>query len=312
MIEATPSGESISRKPSSWRVPLVLGLLVVAAGCSGTQLLNNLSPRTGYHKTTDVPFDAATGLQLDVYAPRNVPKAPVVVFFFPGRWSMGDKADYRFVAKGLTSRGILAVLPNYRLYPEVRFPAFVEDAAQAVEWTRRNIAAYGGDPERIFVMGHSSGAHLAAMLALDDTYLRNAGGDPAWLKGMIGLSGPYDFPPGDAPDLSDMFGPPENFDLAQPIHYMDGTNPPMLLLLGHDDNAVNVQNTIRLAAAVERAGGPVQTVLYPSLGHGLMVAALSSFYRMEARPLDFVDDFVHARPPGLRTASASPPFSPLP
>jgi len=277
---------------------------MVFCGCSGTQLLNNLSPKSGYELVSEVPFDAPTGLKLDVYTPRHSGKAPVVVFFFPGRWSMGDKADYRFVAKGLTSRGIVAVLPNYRLYPTVRFPAFVEDAAQSVKWTRDHIAAYGGDPDRIFVMGHSSGAHLAAMLALDEAYLRNVGGDRSWLRGMIGLSGPYDFKPGSAADLSEMFGPPEDFDLAQPIHYVDGSNPPLLLLHGRDDNAVDVQNTISLTEAVERVGGPVQTVLYPKLGHGLMVASLASYYRMRSGPLDMVDEFVHAHMDERRLAGA--------
>jgi len=287
---------------------LLAGALL--GGCSGTQLLNNLSlvslfsPSGRYDFAGDIPFDPATGLELDVYTPRNAKGAPVVVFFFPGRWSMGDKTDYLFVAKGLNSRGIVAVLPNYRLYPLVRFPTFVEDAAQAVRWTHDHIADYGGDPQRIFVMGHSSGAHLAAMLALEEDFLRDVGGNRSWLKGMIGLSGPYDFEPGSAADLTDMFGPPENFELAQPIHYVDGSNPPMLLMHGHDDNAVNVENTINLGNAVERAGGQVRTVLYPKLGHGLMVASLASYYGMKAGPLDMVDEFVHADAGNVRTARA--------
>jgi len=260
------------RRP--WAAQLLAGLTAacVLGSCSGTQLLNNLgrlSPGPRYSVQSDIRFDAPTGLALDVYAPRKAEGAPVVVFFYPGRWSMGDKADYRFVAEGLVSRGIVAVLPNYRLYPKVLFPAFVEDAAQAVRWTHEHIAEYGGDPDKLFVMGHSSGAHLAALLALDDTYLKAVGGDPSWLRGMIGLSGPYDFKPGEAADLSEMFGPPEKFDLSQPIHYVDGTNPPMLLLHGRNDNAVNVQNTISLAEAVDRAGGTVSAFVYPKLGHGL-------------------------------------------
>ncbi|MFN2425224.1 MAG: alpha/beta hydrolase [Candidatus Binatia bacterium] len=287
-------------------------LALVAAGsfwnCSGTQLLNNLStlsPGPSYSVERDILFDGSTGLKLDVYAPKKAAGAPVVVFFFPGRWSMGDKADYRFVAEGLVSRGMIAVLPNYRLYPEVRFPAFVEDAAQAVQWTHEHVAKFGGDPDRLFVMGHSSGAHLAALLALDDAFLARAGGNRGWLKGMIGLSGPYDFKPESAKDLAEMFGPPEKYKLSQPIHYVDGSNPPLLLLHGHDDNAVNVQNTISLTTAVERAGGTVETVLYPKLGHGLMVASLASYYRMPAGPLDKVDAFVHARMDVVRTARAA-------
>jgi acetyl esterase/lipase len=266
-----------------------------AGGCIGTKALNLLSPKDGYHVTKDVVFDDATGLALDVYTPVHATNAAVVVFFFPGRWSMGDKSDYFFVARGLVSRGIVAVVPNYRLYPKVRFPAFVEDAARAVRWTHDNIASHGGDPRRLFVMGHSSGAYLAAMLALDEKYLKEVGGDRSWLRGMIGLSGPYDFLPAphvDA-DLRDIFGPPERYEISQPIHYVDGRNPPLLLLHGRNDNAVEVRNTISLAAAVHRAGGPVKAVLYPSLSHGLMVASLSSYYRLRSGPLERVDRFVH-------------------
>jgi acetyl esterase/lipase len=271
-----------------------LAVAVTGHGC-GTFALNLLSPGNGYVLTKDVLFDEATGLELDVYKPAGVVNAPVVVFFFPGRWSKGDKSDYLFVAKGLCSRGIVAVMPNYRLYPQVRFPSFVEDSARAVAWTHHNIAAYGGDPGRVFVMGHSSGAYLAAMLALDERYLREAGGDRSWIAGMIGLAGPYDFLPAKDEDLRDMFGPPERFASTQPIHYADGTNPPLLLLHGQNDDAVNFGNTVRLAAAVERAGGPVRTVLYPKLNHGLIVASLASYYSLHEGPLDRLDRFVHER-----------------
>lgn len=285
------------------RAGWVVAAALFATACSGTQALNNLSPRTGYDLTSNVSFAATTGLKLDVYTPSHARGAPVVVFFFPGRWSMGDKESYRFVAKGLVSRGIVAVLPNYRLYPTVRFPAFVEDAAEAVKWTRDHIADYGGDPDRLFVMGHSSGAHLAAMLALDGDYLKQVGGDRSWLKGMIGLSGPYNFMPFEDADLRDMFGPPEKFARSQPIRFVDGTNPPLLLLHGRDDNAVNVENTISLAAAVKSAGGSVETRLYSKLSHGLMVASLLSSYRMRSGPLEMVDAFVHEHMDGPRMAA---------
>jgi acetyl esterase/lipase len=281
----------------SWSLALAV---VLCSACSGTQLLNNLSLRTGYEVVRDLTFDAKTGLKLDVYTPPGADKAPVVVFFFPGRWSKGDKADYFFVARGLTSRGIVAVLPNYRLYPGVRFPSFVEDAAQAMKWARLHVADYGGDPDRIFVMGHSSGAHLAAMIALAPEFLAGVGEDRRWLRGMIGLAGAYDFLPAPDADLRDMFGPPERFAQTQPIHYADGTNPPLLLLHGRDDGAVEVGNTIRLASAVRSAGGPVQEVLYPRLNHGLIVAALASYERVRNGPLDQVERFVHLPADPLR------------
>jgi acetyl esterase/lipase len=174
----------------------------------------------------------------------------------------------------------------------VRFPAFVEDAARAVRWAQLHAGRYGGDPERLFVMGHSSGAHLAALLALQPDYLKAAGGDRAKLRGMIGLAGPYDFLPLTAPDLREMFGPPERFELSQPITFADGDNPPLLLLHGEDDENVGVHNTRNLASAVARAGGPVEAVIYPEMSHSWIVATLAAPLRARSDVLDRVADFV--------------------
>ncbi len=159
---------------------------------------------------------------------------------------------------------------------------------------------YGGSPEKIFVMGHSSGAHLAALLALNPDYLKAAGGDRAWLRGMIGLAGPYDFMPITAPDMRDMFGPPERFELSQPITFVDGDNPPLLLLHGEDDQSVGVRNTRRLSAAVAKAGGPVETVIYPEMSHAWIVATLAAPLRGRSDVLKQVSDFVR------RTLAAKP------
>lgn len=267
---------------------LALGLL---AGCSGQQMLNTLTPSSGYGQTVAV-YDAERRLSLEIYQPPGARGAPVVVFFYGGRWTAGRPADYRFVGQALVSRGFVAVLPDYRHYPKVRFPAFVEDAARAVRWAQLHAARYGGDPDRLFVMGHSSGAHLAALLALDPDLLKAAGGDRAKLRGMIGLAGPYDFLPLTAPDLRDMFGPPERFELSQPMTYVDGANPPLLLLHGEDDADVGVHNTRNLAGAVARAGGPVEAVIYPELSHSWIVATLAVPLRARSDVLDRVADFV--------------------
>src|SRR3546814_4184391 len=98
------------------------------------------------------------------------------LFFFGRRWQQGDKSQYKFVGQALAAQGFLAVIPNYRLYPQVRFPDFVKDGANAVKWARDNADRYGGSSDRLFVMGHSSGAHIAAMLALDEEFLKGVGG----------------------------------------------------------------------------------------------------------------------------------------
>lgn len=267
--------------------------LVLTAGCSGQQLLNTLTPSSGYAFAPSVVFDAANRLTLDVYAPVNAKAAPVVVFFYGGRWQDGAPADYRFVGQALASQGFVAVLPDYRHYPRVRFPEFVRDAARAVRWAQQQVARYGGDPATIFLMGHSSGAHLAAMLALNPEYLAQEGLKRSALKGMIGLAGAYDFLPLNDADLRDMFGPPERFELSQPVTFADGDNPPLLLLHGENDRTVRVRNTRNLAAAVSRAGGAVETVIYPEMSHAWIIASLAAPLRGTADVLEQVTRFIH-------------------
>ena len=270
----------------------VIASLLLLTGCSGPQLLNSLTTDKGYTVAADVPYESASGLRLDVYTPDNVQNAPVVVFLFGGRWTEGDKSLYKFAGQALASKGIVAVIPNYRLYPQVRFPAFVEDGAKAVKWARQNAASYGGDPAKLFVMGHSSGAHIAAMLALNEQYLKAVGGSRSWLKGMIGLAGPYNFLPITDPELRDIFGPPEKFEQSQPVFFVDGRNPPLLLLHGEDDQIVWVSNTRSLSKAIANAGGPVETVIYPKMSHTLIVGSLGSVLAGRIDVLSHIDVFV--------------------
>ena len=284
------------------RRTLLALVLCATAGCSGPQLLNSLTPSGGYRHASAVVYDPQRRLAADLYTPVNARRVPVVVFFYGGRWTEGEVADFRFVGQALASQGFIAVLPEYRHYPSVRFPAFVEDAARAVRWTQQQIGRYGGDPDKVFLMGHSSGAHLAAMLALAPQFLAEAGADRARLKGMIGLAGPYDFLPLTDPDLRDMFGPPERYELSQPISYVDGDNPPLLLLHGADDRIVRVHNTRNLAAKVARAGGLVESHIYPEMSHPWILATLAAPLRGRSDVLDRVADFVNQYASGKATS----------
>lgn len=270
--------------------------IVALAGCSPQRALNAFVPDDGYRLSAGRAYGDHPRQRLDVYAPRaRAEPAPVVVFFYGGRWRKGERAGYRFVAQALTERGYVAVLPDYRLYPEVRFPAFVEDGAAAVAWVRRHIGDYGGDPGRVFLMGHSAGAHIAAMLATDRRFLHAEGLAPTDLAGFVGLAGPYDFLPLEADDLRDMFGPPERFPASQPVRFVDGDEPPVLLVHGLDDGTVLPRNSRRLAAALEAAGVPVETVFYPDAGHVRVVAALGSPLRFTAPVLADVAAFLDRR-----------------
>ena len=239
-----------------------------------------------YKEPYDAFFDIAYGdgarHKLDVYRPREKTAAPVVVFFYGGKWEYGAKEWYRFVAATLASRGFVVVVPDYRLYPEVKFPAFVIDGANVVRWTQENIAAYGGDRRRMFVMGHSAGAYIAAMLALDPQWLagvgRSANRD---IAGLIGVSGPYDFLSQSDPVLADIFGGAVR-PFPQPISFTDGRKPPALLLTGDADDVVDPATSVRFAEKLRSNGNDVTHVIYRRQGHMTVLLGflplLESFY----------------------------------
>lgn len=265
-------------------------------GCSGPAVLNSITPDDTYKLASNVVYDSTTGMKLDVYTPLNVAaNAPVVVFILGGRWEQGttySKEKYRFVGEALAAKGFVAMIPDYRLYPQVKYPAFVDDCAHAVVWAHANARHYGGDAGKLVVLGHSAGAYNAAMLALDPAFMKRAGGERAWLRGMIGLAGPYDFLPITDPDLRDIFGPPENFESTQPILYADGSNPPMLLMAGEDDDVVLVKNTLNLYDRIKHNNGIVDKVIYPHLSHTKIVASLATRLQGEADVMKYVASFV--------------------
>jgi acetyl esterase/lipase len=275
------------------RALLIMTLLATLTACATRQLINAFVPEDGYRVHNGLGYGTLPRQAVDVYAPEPLPSAaPVVVFFYGGRWSGGDRDFYRFVGQALVSRGFVTVIADYRIYPAVKFPAFVEDGASAVRWAREHAREYGGDPKKIFVMGHSAGAHIAAMLALDPQYLKAVGGSRDWLAGMIGLAGAYDFLPLTEDDTKDMFGPPERYPLSQPINFVDGQNPPMLLVHGRTDTTVRLKNTVNLAAKIREKGGPVETVIYPAMGHARMVASFAPPLRFTSSVLDDVSAFI--------------------
>jgi acetyl esterase/lipase len=215
--------------------------------------------------------------RLDIYRPpgREERKRPVIVFFYGGRWTFGAKESYRFAGDAFARRGYITVIPDYNKYPRVRFPAFVEDGAKALTWVYSHIADYGGDRERIFAAGHSAGAHIGALLAADPRYLVREGQNrSAVIRGFAGLAGPYAFTPSD-PDLVEIFGPPENYPAMQVTTFIDGTQPPMLLLHGGSDTTVKRYNLDRLEAQIREKGGIVKTAVYPGVGHIWIAGALS-------------------------------------
>ncbi|TFW16249.1 alpha/beta hydrolase [Duganella callida] len=271
---------------------------LVLAACSPLKTLNALSPGTGYQRIADLAYGDGPRRKLDVYRPSEARgAAPVVVFFYGGNWVGGERADYAFVGRALAARGIVTVIADYRLYPEVSYPDFLRDAAQAVAWARREAARYGGDPGRLFVMGHSAGAYNAAMIALDERWLAAQAMSPSQLRGWIGLAGPYDFLPIENPTTKPVFHFPDTPAESQPIHQVGAAAPPALLIAARKDKLVDpARNTGHLAAALRAQHTPVRELYYDKVSHTTLVATIAVPLRWLAPTLDDVAAFVQAPP----------------
>ena len=245
-----------------------------------------------YTRDKDIAYGQLPAQHLDVYKPAQANGAPVVIFIHGGGWNSGDKNEYRFVGAALAEQGWVGVVINYRLYPSVKFPDFVQDAALAVSYARTHATAWGGDPDKIYLLGHSAGAHIATMLAFDKEYFQQVGGNSAWLRGVIGLAGPYDFIPFSYDYMYDLFGPEANYSRSQPINYARADGPPLLLLHGLADTEVLPRNTVNFAAALRLQGASVQTRYYKDVNHVDIIAALSVIARSRAPVLTDIKNFI--------------------
>ncbi|HEX3356615.1 MAG TPA: alpha/beta hydrolase [Tepidisphaeraceae bacterium] len=268
-------------------------MVISLAGCNRFEMLNATVPSWGYTLTSNIAYGNLPRQKLDVYRPRNAkPNASVVIFFYGGDWQSGEKAGYRFVAEALTSEGFIAVLPDYRIYPDVQFPAFVEDGAQSIRWVHDNIATLGGDSHCIYLMGHSAGAHIAALLTLDARYLKDVGLDRSAIRATAALSGPYDFVPAqyDLPVFGMAQGETPSPNI-EPIHFVDGQEPAMLLVQGLRDTTVDPANATHLAAKIRDTGGEVKLITYPDRGHPDVVLSFAGIFRWLAPVLHDTTQF---------------------
>lgn len=277
----------LHRAFSALAVLIVLGSSAVSAASIMDPF--NIPPAmdAGTSKVGDgIAYADGARHKLDVYAPeqRGAP-APVVFFIYGGGWSRGERGEYEFVGRALASRGFVAVIADYRLVPEVRYPAFLEDSAQALRWVQDNIANYGGDPNRLFLSGHSAGAYNAVMLALDPSFLRDYGVTMPIL-GVGALSGPYDFYPFEYFEVKEAFGQAPSPEGTQPINLITAGAPPMYLATGTTDPIVRMQNTERFADRLRAQGVWVTTQYYEGFGHMEPVIAMGALWRWRMPVLD--------------------------
>ena len=308
--EATPTSRRVtSQSPTARRTrrrsfakrPAWAASLLALTGCTPAGLLTGFDRLTAPGGVTRVAEGAAYGSEprqkLDVWAPARGAGAgealPVVVFFYGGGWHSGNRGDYGFAGAAFAAEGFVAIVPDYRLVPGVRFPAFVEDGALAVRWARDNAARYGGDPNRITLAGHSAGAYNAAMLALDRRFLTEAGVDPKTVRAAALLSGPYDFYPFTEPAGRGAFGAHAQPLETQPIQFARADAPPIFLGHGSEDRLVYPHNSRHLAQRLQQAGAPVTLRIYQGASHVDLAAGLSRTFRQRVPVLAESSAFLH-------------------
>ncbi|MEO8016273.1 MAG: alpha/beta hydrolase [Pseudomonadota bacterium] len=253
---------------------LIAMLIVVACGGIAFTAANAPALFGEFDRRADVAYGTRARQRLDVYTPWHAANKPVIVFWYGGGWENGRKSQYRFVGAALAKAGYVAVLPDYRKFPEVKFPAFVDDGAEALAWVVSHAAEIGGDPRRIYLAGHSAGAHLAAMLAYDPSRLERVGLAPDTVRGYIGLSGPYALDP-DNLTYRTIFAAPFGLADWQPVQLAKRGGPPALLLHGDADDVVDVSHARRMAAQLDSLGVDVTLRIYPGRGHRDTVAAFA-------------------------------------
>ena len=296
--------------------PLLIALFALAATAPATAQVTIFSPfnvpgavDTGVTKHADVPYADGDHKKLDIYTPEKATgPAPVVMFIYGGGWAAGDKFEYEFVGRAFAANGYVAVIPDYRKWPEVAYPDFLDDNAQAMKWIEDNIAGYGGDRSRFFVAGHSAGAYNSVMLVLDRAFLREHDVSMP-IRAVAGISGPYNFYPFEYDEVRRAFGDAPNPEGTQPVNLVTSEAPPMLLVTGTSDPIVRRQNTQALADRLKAQGIWVTEKYYEGFGHMEPVIALGALWRWRmpvlADTLEFFQRF-GAFPSGVARAVYTP------
>jgi acetyl esterase/lipase len=279
-----------------FKVLLAIPFMLLLSSCSGEKILNAFVPDAGYKVHKGIAYGSDPRQKMDIYVPDGLQKpACTVLFFYGGRWTTGDRGLYRFAGEALSSRGCVTAIADYRVYPKIRYPVFMEDSAAAFVFLHRHAAEYGGDPRHLFLAGHSAGAYNAVMLAVHPEFLKDAGGRPSWIKGVIGISGPYDFLPFTDADVIDIFST-EKDRATQPAHYVRESLPPMLLIHGANDTEVLPKNTRNMAAGLREFNNDVTVHIYPDAQHQSIVLSLLHGFRGKTPLLHDIATFIKEHP----------------
>jgi acetyl esterase/lipase len=259
----------------------------------------------GIRKHANIPYADGERKKLDIYRPEDTSgPAPVVMFIYGGGWRAGDKFEYEFAGRALAANGFVAVIPDYRLWPEAKYPDFLDDNAQAMKWIEDNIVGYGGDKTRFFLAGHSAGAYNAVMLSMDSSF-RQEFGITMPIRAVAGLSGPYNFYPFEYGEVRETFGDAPNPEGTQPVNLITSETPPMFLASGTTDPIVRRQNSEVLAQRLRAGNIWVTEKYYEGFGHLEPVVALGMLWRWRMPVLKDIVDF-------FQTFGAFPSGTPRP
>ena len=271
-------------------LPLLIACLCFSA-CAASDILNASIPRSGYTVHRDIAYGEDARQKLDVYVPDGAQNAPVIVFFYGGSWQTGSKNDYRFLGQALASKGFITVVADYRLYPQVYYPDFVMDGASAFTYAHTHITEFGGDADHMFVAGHSAGGFIAMMLAADDRFLTTAGGKPGWIRGTIGIAGPYDFLPFTDKNIKALFSKYPDAD-TQPLNHIKHKMAPVMLAVGNADDTVDPRNSYRVEAKLKALHSPVIVHTYDDTGHIGIILSMAEGFRERTPLLEDITRFV--------------------
>jgi acetyl esterase/lipase len=259
----------------------------------------------GVEKIADIPYADGARKKLDMYRPEKPGGlSPVVMFIYGGSWRAGDKFEYEFAGRALAAAGFITIIADYRLWPEVKYPDFLDDCAEAMKWIEDNIEGYGGDPKRFFVAGHSAGAYNAIMLGLDGSFRRDFNVTMP-IRAIAGISGPYNFYPFEYDQVRDTFGSAPNPEGTQPINLTTPEAPPIFLASGTSDPIVRIENSKALATKLAGQGTWVTEKYYEGFGHLEPVVALGAMMRFRMPVLQDMVDF-------FQTFGAFPSGTPRP
>lgn len=258
------------------------GMAGFLSGCNTLSLFNTFTPKDGGSQriASDIAYGDNPRQRYDVYAPEGQGATRgLIVFFYGGGWNTGSRSDYGWMGRSLAAMGYVVAVPDYRLYPEVVYPLFLQDAAAAVQHVRANAKTYGADAQNVALVGHSAGAYIATMLALDISLLKF---DPLAdnpIKACVGIAGPYDFFPFDVPESVNSFGSFPNPAQTQPINHARKTTTRFLLQHSRADTVCYPRNATALHAVLTEAGAASELKLYDGLSHQDCAAVFSVPFR---------------------------------